>query len=236
MQTGAGKISLAVVKYIQDIMNKKNITGSFASGGITKSYVDMLNKGLFKELYDVQCFDLDAVKSYHINKNHKAMSASKYGNPFEKNPICNQLSFVILGATEIDLDFNVNVTTDSWGNIIGGSGGHADVAHGADVTVIISPLFKSRIPIIKDKVITVTTPGNDIDILVTERGIAVNPERKDILKTLKNSGLPIYTIKELYNLAHSMTGIPAKIKCSDEIIGYVEYRDGTYIDCIYKVI
>lgn len=236
MQTGAGKISLAVVKYIQDIMNKKNITGSFASGGITKSYVDMLNKGLFKELYDVQCFDLDAVKSYHINKNHKAMSASKYGNPFEKNPICNQLSFVILGATEIDLDFNVNVTTDSWGNIIGGSGGHADVAHGADVTVIISPLFKSRIPIIKDKVITVTTPGNDIDILVTERGIAVNPERKDILKTLKNSGLPIYTIKELYNLAHSMTGIPAKIKYSDEIIGYVEYRDGTYIDCIYKVI
>jgi len=236
MQTGAGKISLAVVKYIQDIMNQKNITGSFASGGITKSYVDMLNKGLFKELYDVQCFDLDAVKSYHLNKNHKAMSASKYGNPFEKNPICNRLSFVILGATEIDLDFNVNVTTDSWGNIIGGSGGHADVAHGADVTVIISPLFKSRIPIIKDKVITVTTPGNDIDILVTERGIAVNPERKDILKTLENSGLPIYTIKELYNLAHSITGIPAKIKHSDEIIGYVEYRDGTYIDCIYKVI
>ncbi len=236
MQTGAGKISLAVVKYIQDIMISNNIIGSFASGGITKSYVDMLNKGLFKELYDVQCFDLDAVKSYHINKNHRAMSASKYGNPFEKNPICNQLSFVILGATEIDLDFNVNVTTDSWGNIIGGSGGHADVAHGADVTVIISPLFKSRIPIIKDKVITVTTPGKDIDILVTERGIAVNPKREDILKTLKNSGLPIYTIKELYDIAHNMTGVPAKINHSDKIIGYVEYRDGTYIDSIYKVI
>ncbi len=235
MQTGAGKISLAVVKYIKDIMINNNITGSFASGGITKSYVDLLNKGLFKALYDVQCFDLDAVKSYNINDKHIAMSASKYGNPFEKDPICNQLSFVILGATEIDLDYNVNVTTDSWGNIIGGSGGHADIAYGANVTIIISPLFKSRIPIIKEKVFTVTTPGSDIDILVTERGIAVNPKRKDIQNTLKNSGLPIYTIKELYEIAHSITGVPAKIEHSNRIIGYVEYRDGTYIDCIYQV-
>jgi len=70
---------------------------------------------------------------------------------------------------------------------------------------------------------------------VTERGIAVNPKRKDIQNTLKNSGLPIYTIKELYEIAHSITGVPAKIEHSNRIIGYVEYRDGTYIDCIYQV-
>ncbi len=234
MQTGAGKTSLAVVKYVRDIMKTNNIKGSFASGGITKSYVDMLNEGLFKELYDVQCFDLEAIESFNNNKNHIAMSASKYGNPFENKPVCNDLSFVILGATEIDLDFNVNVTTDSMGNLIGGSGGHADIAFGADVTVIISPLIKSRIPIIKDKVITVTTPGSDIDILVTERGIAVNPQRQDLLEKLKYSGFPVYTINELYEVSHKITGVPNKMELSDKIIGYVEYRDGSIIDCIYQ--
>ncbi|MBN2876412.1 MAG: citrate lyase subunit alpha [Bacilli bacterium] len=235
MQTGAGKNSLAVVKYVKDIMKENGIIGSFASGGITKSYVEMLEEGLFKELYDVQCFDLDAVKSYHKNRKHLAMSASEYGNPFEKNPICNQLTFVILGATEIDLDFNVNVTTDSMGSLIGGSGGHADIAYGAEVTVIISPLIKSRIPIIKDHVLTVTTPGSDIDILVTERGIAANPKRPDLLEKLKNSGFPLYTIKELYDLSHKITGVPKELKKSSKTIGYVEYRDGSYIDTLYQV-
>lgn len=235
MQTGAGKISLAVVKHVEEIMKQKNIIGSFASGGITANYVEMLNQGLFKELYDVQCFDLEAVKSYHSNPNHKAMSASEYGNPYENNPICNQLSFVILGATEIDLDFNVNVTTDSLGNIIGGSGGHADIAYGAGVTIIISPLVKSRIPIIKDHVMTVTTPGSDIDILVTERGLAINPKRVDLIESLKSSDLPIFSIEDLYHIAHQITGVPKPIHHSDEVIGYVEYRDGTIIDCLYKV-
>lgn len=235
MQTGAGKTSLAVVKYVEEIMKKNQIVGSFASGGITKAYVDMLEDGLFNQLYDVQCFDLDAVTSFSKNKNHIAMSASEYGNPFEKDPICNKLDFVILGATEIDLDFNVNVTTDSMGNLIGGSGGHADIAYGADVTIIISPLIKSRIPIIKDKVMTVTTPGSDVDILITERGIAVNPKRKDLLDKLANSQFPIYDIKELLGISHKITGIPKTIETDEEIIGYVEYRDGTYLDCIRKV-
>ena len=234
MQTGAGKTSLAVVKYIKEIMKKKKVVGSFASGGITKSYVDMLENNLFENLYDVQCFDLDAVRSYHINDNHKAMSASEYGNPFENNPVCNNLSFVILGAAEIDLDYNVNVTTDSLGNLIGGSGGHADIAYGSELTIIISPLIKARIPLIKQNVMTVTTPGCDIDILVTERGIAVNPLRLDLLEKLTNSSFPIFTIKELYDLSHKITGVPKEIKGSKEIIGLVEYRDGSCIDCLYK--
>ncbi len=234
MQTGAGKTSLAVVKYVKDIMKNKNIKGSFASGGITQGYVNMLEENLFECLYDVQCFDLEAIKSFHNNKNHKAMSASEYGNPFENNPVADRLSFVILGAAEIDLDFNVNVTTDSMGNLIGGSGGHADIAYGADITVIISPLIKSRIPLIKDRVMTVTTPGCDVDILVTERGIAVNPLRVDLLKKLKNSRFPIYSIKELYDLTHKITGVPKSVKLENTVIGYVEYRDGTYIDILYK--
>ncbi|MFP4478591.1 MAG: citrate lyase subunit alpha [Candidatus Izemoplasmatales bacterium] len=235
MQTGAGKTSLAVVSYVEKIMKERNITGEFGSGGITKAYVDMLEAGLFKKLYDVQCFDLDAVRSFNKNKNHLAMSSSKYGNPFEEDIIADKLDFVILGATEIDLDFNVNVTTDVLGNLIGGSGGHADIAHGADVTIIISPLIKSRIPIIKENVTTVTTPGEDVDIFITERGIAINPKRKDLLDQLKDSKINVFTMEDLLKKTHSMTGVPAKIKEDDQIIGYVEYRDGTIIDVLRKV-
>lgn len=233
MQTGAGGTSLAVAKYVKDIMIKKNVKGSFASGGITSYFVDMHNEGLFKNLYDVQCFDIDAVESIKNNSNHLAISGSKYANPYD-DPVVDKLDFVILGATEIDKDFNVNVTTDSHGKIIGGSGGHSDTAHGAFVTVITTNLIKSRLPIIKESVTTVSTPGEDIDVLVTERGIAINPKRTDLLDKLKNSSLPIYPIEYLYDLSHKITGVPKKLKHSDEVIGVVQYRDGTIIDTLYK--
>ena len=233
MQTGAGGTSLAVAAYVKDMMIKNNIKGSFASGGITGYFVEMQRLGLFERLNDVQCFDIDAVKSYNENPNHYGMSGSKYANPYD-DPVCDKLDFVILGATEIDKQFNVNVTTDSYGKIMGGSGGHSDTAHGANVTVITTNLIKSRMPIIKDKVTTITTPGEDVDVLVTERGIAINPKRQDLLAKLKDTRLPVYTIDELYDMAHKITGVPSKIQRSKDIIGFVEYRDGTIIDTLYK--
>lgn len=234
MQTGAGGTSLAVASYVRELMIKKNVKGSFASGGITSYFVNMASEGLLEKLMDVQCFDLDAVNSYANNKFHYGMSDSKYANPYDE-PVVNNLDFVILGATEIDLKFNVNVTTDSYGNIMGGSGGHSDTAHGAKVSVITTNLIKSRLPIIKKEVTTITTPGQDIDVLVTERGIAINPLRKDLIEKLANSKLPIKTIEELYETAHAITGIPATLKQSNEVVGLVQYRDGTIIDCLYKV-
>ena len=234
MQTGAGGTSLAVASYVRELMIKKNVKGSFASGGITSYFVNMAKEGLLESLNDVQCFDLDAVNSYATNAFHHGMSDSKYANPYDE-PVVNNLDFVILGATEIDLNFNVNVTTDSYGNIMGGSGGHSDTAHGAKVSIITTNLIKSRLPIIKKEVTTITTPGQDIDVLVTERGIAINPLRKDLLEKLSNSKLPITTIDKLYELAHSITGVPKTLKQSDEVVGLVQYRDGTIIDCLYKV-
>lgn len=232
MQTGAGGTSLAVAYYVRNRMLEKGIKGSFASGGITGYFTDMLEEGLFNELYDVQCFDLKAVQSIKKNATHHAMSGSRYANPFDDN-VVDKLDFVILGATEIDLDFNVNVTTDSHGKIMGGSGGHSDTAHGAKVTVITTNLVKSRMPIIKERVTTVTTPGEDVDVLVTERGIAINPRRKDLLEKLKNSRLPICTIEELLNTAYEITGRPDKPQIGDKPVGVVVYRDGTVIDTIY---
>ncbi|MBR1983831.1 MAG: citrate lyase subunit alpha [Clostridia bacterium] len=234
MQTGAGGTSLAVASYVKDLMKQRKIKGSFASGGITGYFTDMLEEGLFSELYDVQCFDLKAVQSIGKNKTHHAMSGSRYANCYDDN-IVDKLDFVILGATEIDLDFNVNVTTDSHGKIMGGSGGHSDTAHGAKVTVITTNLIKSRMPIIKEKVTTVTTPGEDVDVLVTERGIAINPKRKDLLEKLKDSRLPIMTIEELLKTAHEITGVPKNQTRTDTPVGVVVYRDGTVIDTIFKV-
>ncbi len=234
MQTGAGGVSLAVASEVNMIMEDRMINARFISGGITGYFVNMLKNHLVEKLYDVQCFDLWAVYSAQTNENHKLISASKYANPFHEDPVVNKLDFAILGATEIDVNFNVNVTTDSYGNIIGGSGGHADVANGCGVTVIVTQLVKTRIPIIKENVKTITTPGEDIDILVTERGVAVNPKRQDLIEKLKNCSINLKTIEELRDEAYKLTGIPKEIGHSDEIIGVVEYRDGTIIDSLYK--
>lgn len=234
-QTGAGGISLAVAKELENIMITEGIKGSFASGGITGYIVEMLEQGLFQGLMDVQCFDLKAVESYRKNLTHQGMSASMYGNPHNKGAVVNNLDIVILGATEIDTDFNVNVTTGSDGVIMGGSGGHSDTAAGAKLTVIVSNLIKARLPVIKDRVTTATTPGESIDVLVTERGIAVNPRRVDLLEKLKETNLPVMTIDELKELAENMTGKPRKIECEDKVVAVVEYRDGTVIDLVKKV-
>src|SRR5699024_2851105 len=181
-QSGAGGTSLAVTSYLKDYMIKNNIRGSFASGGITGYLTGMLEEDLFTSLFDVQCFDLEAIESLKKNPNHLSMSASQYGNP-EVSTVVDNLDIVILGATEIDRNFNVNVTTGSDGVLMGGSGGHQDTAAGSKVSIIVSKLFSSRIPLIKDKVDVITTPGSTVDVLVTERGIAINPLRKDLIKS-----------------------------------------------------
>lgn len=234
-QTGAGGASLATAYYLKKIMIRKNIKGSFGLGGITKYFVDFLENGLFETLMDVQCFDLDAVKSIKENPNHIEISASHYANPNSKSSVVDNLDIVILGATEIDTNFNVNVHTDSNGIIIGGSGGHSDTAAGSKLCIIVTPLIRARLPIIVDKVTTISTPGNTIDVLVTERGIAVNPNNKELKKRLIDEGLKILDIKELQNIGQKITGKPRKLKISNKIVGEVIYRDGKTIDTIKAV-
>jgi citrate lyase subunit alpha / citrate CoA-transferase len=235
-QTGAGGTSLAVAAELIEIMKKENIVGSFAAGGTTSYIVDMLEADLFNCILDVQCFDLMAVESYRKNPKHQAMSASMYANPHNKGAVVNNLDVMILGATEIDLDFNVNVTTGSSGVIMGGSGGHSDTAAGSKLAIVVTNLVKARLPIIKDKVTTVTTPGESVDVLVTERGIAINPKRQDLIEILKETNLPLMTIEELKAMAEKMTGKPKEVKLSKDIVAVVEYRDGTVIDVVRRVL
>lgn len=234
-QTGAGGASLATAHFVRQMMEENNVSGSFALGGITGYMVEMLEKGLFKKLLDVQGFDLDAIRSIAANPNHLEISAGFYASPFNNGCAVNKLDAVILGATEIDVDFNVNVVTGSDGVIMGGSGGHADAAAGAKVTIVVANLLRGRLPIIVDKVHTVTTPGETIDVLVTERGIAVNPQRTDLKERLICAGLPVKEIHELKSLAEKIAGVPDKLITGDRIVAVVEYRDGTIIDVIRQV-
>lgn len=234
-QTGAGGTSLAVAHYLKQRMIDTGVVGSFASGGITGYLVDMYEQGLFRALLDVQCFDLEAVRSFRENCNHQTMSASKYGNPHNKGAVVNQLDVMILGATEMDVHFNANVTTGSDGEIMGGSGGHSDTAAGSKLAIVVTQLVKGRIPIVKDQVTTVTTPGETIDVLVTERGVAVNPRHPELKEQLKAAGLNVKTIEELKTMAYALTGEPEAIAFDDRIVAIVEYRDGTVIDVVRKV-
>ena len=234
-QTGAGGASLAAAKFLMDVMVRDKIQGSFASGGITGYLVDMLNAGCFRSLMDVQCFDLKAVESIRTNPAHQEISAMHYASPAAASAVVDNLDVVILGATEVDTDFNVNVHTDSNGYIMGGSGGHSDTAAGAKLSMIIAPLFRARLPIVTDHVSCISTPGRDIDVLVTQRGIAVNPKNQELKQRLKDAGLNIVDIHELKEIAELITGKPAKLARGGRKVANVIYRDGTQIDEILSV-
>ncbi|CAA7601950.1 citrate CoA-transferase [Acididesulfobacillus acetoxydans] len=233
-QSGAGGTSLAVTAEVRKRMKEKKVVGSFAAGGVTGYIVDMMNEGLFRSVFDVQCFDLKAIASYRDNPKHQGMSGSLYGNPNTKGALVNNLDIMILGATEIDTDFNVNVITGSDGIIMGGSGGHNDTAAGSKLAIIVTNLIKGRLPVVKSKVTTVATPGETVDVLVTERGIAINPRRSDLIEKLKDSALPLVPIETLREMAERLTGVPKPIPFSDEIVAVVEYRDGSVIDVVKK--
>jgi citrate lyase subunit alpha / citrate CoA-transferase len=235
-QTGAGGASLAVAHFVRGMMLEAGITGSFALGGITGHLVEMLEQKLFKKIIDVQGFDLEAVRSLAANPDHIEVSAGVYANPFNSGCTVNKLDCVILGATEIDTDFNVNVVTGSDGVIMGGSGGHSDAAAGAKLTIVVANLLRGRLPIIVDKVLTVATPGETVDVLVTERGIAVNPLRADLMEKLAGAGLPLKSISELKMMAEKIAGKPQQISMSGKIVAVVEYRDGTVIDIVRQAV
>ena len=234
-QTAAGGASLAAAKFLKDIMLEKNIKGSFGLGGITGYMVDMLQAGCFQNLLDVQCFDLKAVESLRNDPRHQEISAMHYAAPGNRSAVVDNLDVVILGATEIDTDFNVNVHTDSNGVIMGGSGGHSDTAAGAKLSMIIAPLFRARLPIVTDRVTCISTPGKDIDVLVTQGGIAVNPAKVELRDRLIAAGLPIVDICELKEKAERITGGPQKLPTGDRVVAQVIGREGNLQDEIYSV-
>ncbi|PWC17286.1 citrate lyase subunit alpha [Brenneria corticis] len=235
IQTGSGAASTACTRFLEDKMRRQNIVASFALGGITGSIVDLHEKGLIEKLLDTQCFDANAAESLARNPNHVEISTTVYANPSVKAACCDQLDVVILSALEIDTDFNVNVITGSDGVMRGASGGHCDVATAANLTIVVAPLIRSRIPTVVRQVTTCVTPGESIDVLVTDHGIAVNPRRPEVAQRLQQAGLPVLSIEALYQRAIELVGEPRAIEFHERIVGVIRYRDGSVIDVVRQV-
>ncbi len=234
-QSGTGGSTLAVARFLQESMRRDSIKASFALGGLTGHLCSMLEEGLIEKIIDTQCFDRGAIESMKKNENHYEISASFYANPGNKGAAVNQLDVVVLSALEIDTDFNVNVMTGSDGVIRGASGGHSDASAGAKLSLVLTPLLRGRIPTIVEKVNTIITPGESIDVVVTEIGIAVNPERTDLMEAFRNLGIPQFTMEELKEKAYAIAGRPDAIEYEEKIVALIEYRDGSLIDVVRKV-
>jgi citrate lyase subunit alpha/citrate CoA-transferase len=234
-QTGTGGASLAVTRFLRDRMLARGITASFALGGITGSIVDLHEEGLIKKLLDVQGFDLKAADSLKNNRFHHQISAEYYASPKGTGAAVNQLDVVVLSALEADTDFNVNVLTGSDGIIRGAIGGHQDTAYGASVSIVICPLTRGRIPCIVDRVGTIVTPGRTVDVIVTEQGVAVNPEREDLREQFLAARVPLRDIGELRNMVKTLVGNPRPVEFTDKAVGIVTYRDGSVIDHVRQV-
>ncbi|CNI96682.1 citrate lyase subunit alpha [Yersinia vastinensis] len=235
LQTGTGGASLAVTRFLEDKMLRRNITAAFALGGITSTMVELHEKGLITKLLDVQSFDKQAASSLARNPRHIEISANQYANFSSKGASVDRLDVVVLSALEIDTDFNVNVLTGSDGVLRGASGGHCDTAVAARLSIIVAPLVRGRIPTLVSEVTTCVTPGSSIDILVTDHGIAVNPARPELAERLQQAGLPVVTIDWLYQRALILTGAPKPIKFTDRVVAVVRYRDGSVIDVVHQI-
>jgi citrate lyase subunit alpha/citrate CoA-transferase len=234
-QTGSGGTSLAVAENVRNRMRELGVRGSFGCGGITGYFVDMLEEGLFQTLFDVQCFDLRAVESIGRNLRHREISADLYANPFNRGTVVDRLDCVILGATEVDVDFHVNVNTESNGYLLHNTGGHCDTAAGATLAIVVAPSIRGRLPIVRDRVTTVTTPGETIDVVVTERGIAVADRHADLRAELLRRRLPVKDIHDLHAEITAITGVPRPVEFHDDVVALIEYRDGTIIDAVRRV-
>lgn len=234
MQAGSGGTSLAIAVYVHEMLKKKGWKFRFGFGGSTKYMVKMLEEGQMGYILDAQAFDLDAVKSVERNPNHVPYSVFNAYNYHSKGNLTTMMDIMILGATEIDTGFNGNVVTHSDGLLLHGIGGWQNCLHARNVIIPV-PLFRDRIPVIVDRVTTLCGPGEMIDVIVTERGIAINPRRQDLIDSVKGKGLPLVTIEELKETAERICGKPEKAVFDDRVVAAIKWVDGTVIDAVRKV-
>ena len=234
-QAGAGGTALAFAIFLGDMMKDAGVRARFIRGGSTKYLVEMLEEGLTDYILDGQTFDLDGVRSMRDNPAHQDTSPFTSYNFHGKGCFASMLDAVVLGATEVDVDFNANVVTHSDGRLMHGIGGWQNCLAGRCVILPV-PSLRDRIPVIVDRVTTVCGPGELIDVVVTERGIAINPRRTDLMDAVKGSNLPIRPIQDIKVEVEALCGgKPAPPKLGERVVAAIKWVDGTVIDCVRQV-
>lgn len=233
-QAGAGGITLAFVEYLKQMMKQDGVKARFVRGGSTKFLVELLHEGLTDYILDGQTFDLDGVRSIASDPRHVATSPFTSYNYHGKGNFASLVDAVVLGATEVDVNFNANVVTHSDGRLLHGIGGWQNCLF-AGCSILAVPSFRDRIPVIVDEVTTITGPGEMIDVVVTERGIAINPMRTDLLDAVKGANLPVRTIQDIKAGVERICGKPARPKLGDSPCAVVKWVDGTVLDTVWQV-
>jgi citrate lyase subunit alpha / citrate CoA-transferase len=234
-QAGAGGIALAFVSYLKEMMKAAGVRARFVRGGSTRYLVDMLNEGLVDYILDGQTFDLAGVASIASDPRHLATTPFTSYNYHGKGNFASMVDAVVLGATEVDVDFNANVVTHSDGMLLHGIGGWQNCLF-SGCTILAIPSFRDRIPVLVERVTTLTGPGELIDVVVTERGIAINPRREDLLRAVEGSGLPVRDIREIKAEVEAMVGgPPAPPRLLDRPVAIVKWVDGTVLDTVWQV-
>jgi citrate lyase subunit alpha/citrate CoA-transferase len=233
-QAGAGGTTLAFAMYLAELMRAEDVTARFARGGSTQHMVEMLDEGLIEYILDGQTFDLDGVRSMREDPRHQDTSPFTSYNFHGKGNFASMVDVAVLGATEVDLAFNGNVVTHSDGRLLHGIGGWQNCL-AARCSMLLVPSFRDRIPVIVDEVTTVCGPGELIDVVVTERGIAINPRRQDLVDAVAGSHLPIRPIEDLKAELDRICGVPARPELSDEPVAVVKWVDGTIIDTVWRI-
>src|ERR1051326_3091296 len=116
-QAGAGGIALAFVDDLRRLMKEAGVKARFVRGGSTRYLVEMLQEGLTEYILDGQTFDLDAVKSIASDPRHVPTSPFTSYNFHGKGFFNSLVDVAVLGATEVDVNFNANVVTHSDGRL-----------------------------------------------------------------------------------------------------------------------
>lgn len=231
-QAGAGGTSLAFSIFLGEMMRERNVKARFARGGSNQYLVKMLEEGLVEYILDGQTFDLEGVRSMRENQNHVNTSPFTSYNYHGKGNFASMVDVVVLGATEVDVGFNANVVTHSDGRLLHGIGGWQNCLF-SKCTMLPIPSFRDRIPVLVDRVTTLCGPGELIDVIVTERGIAINPRREDLLDKLRGSSLPIRPIEEIKAEVEEICGgKSAAPELGERIIAAIKWVDGTVIDSV----
>lgn len=234
-QAGAGGTALSFAMFLKEMMAEMGIKARFIRGGSTQYLVEMLEQGLTDYILDGQTFDLVGVRSMRENPRHVNTSPFTSYNFHGKGNFASMVDVVVLGATEVDVNFNANVVTHSDGRLLHGIGGWQNCLF-SKCTILPIPSFRDRIPVIVDEVTTLCGPGELIDVIVTERGIAINPLRQDLIQAVSRSSLPIRTIEDLKNEIEEICGgKPEKPEFKDKVVAVVKWVDGTVLDSIRQV-
>ena len=234
-QAGAGGISLAFTQFVATKMRDLGVHAAFARGGSTSVLVKMLEDGLVGAILDGQTFDLEGVRSLRVNENHIMTSPATSYNFHTKGNFASILDCAVLGATEIDLEFNANVVTHSDGMLQHGIGGWQDALF-SKCTILAVPSMRNRVPIVRERLTTITGPGSLIDAVVCESGIAINPKRTDLIEASRDASLPLISLEQIMHSAENRAGGKSEApRLSDQPVSLVTWVDGTILDTIFAI-